>query len=113
MKNEDKPMEVENISSDEHENINRDSIKNSIFDIAADMFALKDEDKERFEEMELEYDAKCDALDIVELVMEIEDEFGIAIDESESDKFVTFGDCIDFVWNKMSSYNDVISDREE
>lgn len=115
MKNKTKQniLETNDIEDAEESLLSRDSVKNTIFEIAVDMFTLSDADKENFEEMELECDVKCDTLDIVEFVMNLEDEFGVIIGEDESDKLVTFEDCIDLVWGKIASDNDLADEKEE
>lgn len=42
-------------------------------------------------------DLGADSLDIVELVMELEEEFGISIPEEEADKVRTVGDAIEHI----------------
>ncbi len=42
-------------------------------------------------------DFQADSLDLVELVMELEEEFDIQIPEDEADKIKTVGDAIDFI----------------
>ena len=42
-------------------------------------------------------DLSADSLDRVELIMEIEDEFGISIPEDAAEKIVTVGDAVKFV----------------
>lgn len=42
-------------------------------------------------------DLKADSLDIVELVMEFEEEFGITVAEDDYDKIRTVGDAIDYI----------------
>lgn len=42
-------------------------------------------------------DLKADSLDVVELVMEFEDEFGIQIPDEDYDKIKTVGDAIDYI----------------
>lgn len=106
-------IEKDDIKEVEETPVSRDSVKNIIFEIAVDMFALGENDKENFEEMELEYDVKCDTLDIVEFIMNLEDEFGIIIGDDESDNLVTFENCIDLVWGKVASDNDLITEKEE
>lgn len=93
--------------------LSRDSVRDAIFDIAVDMFTLSEDDRDGFEDMELEYDAKCDMIDIVEFVMSLEDEFGVIISEDEADKIVTFEDCIDLVWSKVMSENIQMQEKDE
>ena len=43
---------------------------------------------------------KADSLDVVELVMEFEDEFGITIPDDDYDKIKTVGDAITYIDEK-------------
>ena len=47
-------------------------------------------------------DLGADSLDRVELVMEIEDEFGITIPEELAEKIATVGDAVKFVEEKVA-----------
>ena len=42
-------------------------------------------------------DLKADSLDVVELVMEFEDEFGLTIPDEDYDKIKTVGDAVDYI----------------
>ncbi len=42
-------------------------------------------------------DLKADSLDVVELVMEFEDEFGITIPDDDYEKIQTVGDAVDYI----------------
>lgn len=88
-------------ANENEDSYTRESVKESISEIACNMFAIGETDKQNFEELELKEDVLCDALDIMELVMNLEDEFGIMISEEESEKIETFGDCIDIVCRKL------------
>jgi acyl carrier protein len=46
-------------------------------------------------------DLGADSLDIVELLMEIEEEFGVNISDDESERFKTVGDAIAFISTKL------------
>lgn len=46
-------------------------------------------------------DLGADSLDVVELVMELEDEFGITISDEDSEKIVTVGDAIEYIKSKQ------------
>lgn len=46
-------------------------------------------------------DLKADSLDTVELVMALEDEFGLDIPDEEADKIKTVQNAIDYITTKM------------
>ena len=46
-------------------------------------------------------DLGADSLDVVELLMEIEEEFGVSISDEDSEKLVTVGDAVRFISNKL------------
>ena len=46
-------------------------------------------------------DLAADSLDIVELVMQIEEEFDIEIDDSEAEKIVTIANVVEYVKNNQ------------
>jgi len=46
-------------------------------------------------------DLKADSLDTVELVMALEDEFGLDIPDEEAEKIKTVQDAIDYIGSKM------------
>jgi acyl carrier protein len=47
-------------------------------------------------------DLKADSLDTVELVMALEDEFGLDIPDEEADKIKTVGDAIKYIESKTA-----------
>lgn len=47
-------------------------------------------------------DLKADSLDLVELVMEFEDEFGITVPDDDYEKIRTVGDAIEYIREKAS-----------
>jgi acyl carrier protein len=57
-------------------------------EVGADQIA----DQTRFRE-----DLDADSLDLYELVMELEDTYGIAVSEEEATRILTVGDAVDFV----------------
>jgi len=42
-------------------------------------------------------DLEADSLDVVELVMELEDEFDLEIADEEAEKIVTVGDAVEYI----------------
>jgi acyl carrier protein len=48
-------------------------------------------------------DLGADSLDIVELVMAMEEEFGVEIPEDDSEKLQTFGDVVAYLKEKLEA----------
>lgn len=46
-------------------------------------------------------DLGADSLDVVELVMELEDEFDMEISDEEAEKISTVGDAVDYIKNHL------------
>jgi acyl carrier protein len=46
-------------------------------------------------------DLGADSLDVVELVMELEDEFGMEISDDDAEKIVTVGDAVNYIQSTM------------
>jgi len=46
-------------------------------------------------------DLGADSLDIVELMMSLEEQFGIEIPDSEAEKMQTVGDVVDYIKTKL------------
>ncbi len=54
--------------------------------------AARIEEGTRFKE-----DLDADSLDLYELVMELEDRYGVAVSEEQASRILTVGDAVDFV----------------
>ena len=73
----------------------RSEIAERIIEIVAEKM---DRPKEEIsEDKSFENDLGTDSLDIVELMMDIEDEFDLSIPEEEAQKISTIGDAINYV----------------
>ena len=59
------------------------------------------------DEKRLEIDLRLDRLDVVELVMNVEESFGIEIAEEEAEKVSTVGDLIGIVTRKLEEKGQV------
>ncbi len=46
-------------------------------------------------------DVGADSLDLVDIVMSIEDEFGVEVPDDALDRFVTIGDVVDFLEDRL------------
>ena len=47
-------------------------------------------------------DLDADSLDLYELVMELEDTYGVAMSEEEAGRILTVGDAVDFVAERVA-----------
>jgi acyl carrier protein len=56
------------------------------------------------EDSRFKEDLEADSLDLVELVMELEDGYGIRIGESEAERIKTVGQAVDFVLSHASAH---------
>ncbi len=81
--------------------MNRDEVLNLVREhLAAELELDPDRVTEaaRFKE-----DFDADSLDLYELVMELEDRYGISVSEQEAGRIKTVGDAVDFVLAKKGA----------
>lgn len=81
--------------------MDRADILKRVKKVAVEKLSLKEEevtDTASFQE-----DLGADSLDIVELVMALEEEFGIDIPDDEVNSIKTVGDAADYIANKKGS----------
>ena len=62
------------------------------------------DDAEIREDSRFKEDLEADSLDLVELVMELEDGYGIRIAEDEAERIKTVGQAVDFVLAHASAH---------
>ncbi len=62
-------------------------------------------EKEVHEDNNLIDDLKVDSLDIIELVMALEENFGVQIIDNNSEKWLTVKNIIDFLWDEKFTNN--------
>jgi acyl carrier protein len=53
-------------------------------------------------EASIKEDLGADSLDVVDLIMELEDEFGLTIEEEDAEKINTVGDIVNYISAKAS-----------
>lgn len=81
--------------------MNRDEVMNLVRDHLAAELEL--EPDQITEEARFKEDFDADSLDLYELVMELEDRYGISVSEQEAGRITTVGNAIDFVLAKTGS----------
>ncbi len=73
----------------------RDEIKAKVIEIISKSFKL--DASSVTEDKSFQDDLGADSLETVELVMALEEEFGIEISDEDAEKIRTVGDAIDFI----------------
>ena len=51
-------------------------------------------------------DLGADKLDCVELIIAIEAEFGLAIEDADAERLLTFGDALEYIERRLSNKDD-------
>lgn len=70
-------------------------MKDKVLDIIAEQLNIEPEDLKP--EMDFVDDLNQDSIELVELIMSVEDEFGIEVDEEKLEQIRTVGDVLDLV----------------
>ncbi len=52
-------------------------------------------------EASFQEDLEADSLDLVQLIMELEDQFGIKISDEEAEQILTVGNAVDFIASQV------------
>ncbi|MBA3791229.1 MAG: acyl carrier protein [Actinomycetota bacterium] len=73
----------------------RDEILAKIQEIAADRLGV--EETEVTPEASFREDLEADSLDLVELIMELEEQFGLEIPDDQAEKITTVEQAVDYV----------------
>lgn len=76
-------------------------ILNRVKKVTVEELGVKDE--EVTETASFQEDLGADSLDVVELVMALEDEFGIDIPDEEVGEIKTVGDAVNYIQKKQSA----------
>ena len=74
-------------------------VLNKIKEIIATQFNV--EEDEISKETSFKDTLNADSLDLVELIMALEDEFGLEVEDDEVDMIKTVGDAIEYITNKL------------
>jgi acyl carrier protein len=73
----------------------RDEVFERIKEVLADRLSVEEADIT--EEANFQEDLDADSLDLVEMIMELEDQFGIKIPDEDAQKIQTVGQAVDYV----------------
>jgi acyl carrier protein len=76
------------------------SVEERVIEIVCENLAVNKDQVKR--ETSFIEDIGADSLDIVELVMELEEEFDITIPDEQAEKIKTVGEAIDYIQREMA-----------
>ncbi|MGI8650284.1 MAG: acyl carrier protein [Rubrobacter sp.] len=80
--------------------MDREEILQKIQEIAADRLGV--EEAEVTPEASFREDLEADSLDLVELIMELEEQFGMEIPDEDAEKITTVEEAVDYVGEHQS-----------
>lgn len=80
----------------------REEVLQEVIEAVADQLSLKPEDKAKVtEKTSFNDDLNADSLDLVELVMSLEEQYGIEVSDAEAETLTTVGAAVEFIMKKL------------